>query len=127
VHINDVVTLLIINLCVDGSIAVFMSLHSQTAANPVETEESLENLFCDWCETIRYVREGSQWVCPRDCLDTTTRFTVEDGLFEQVKGKLIDLLLGNSYGFTLIGSAEVIKEVEQDPDRIEFFAEDTAK
>jgi hypothetical protein len=50
---------------------------------------------------------------------------VESGLFEQVKGKLIDLLLGNSYGFTLIGSAEVIKEVEQDPDKIEFFAEDT--
>jgi hypothetical protein len=49
---------------------------------------------------------------------------VESGLFEQVKGKLIDLLLGNSYGFTLIGSAEVIKEVEQDPDKIEFFAED---
>ena len=49
---------------------------------------------------------------------------MESGLFEQVKGKLIDLLLGNSYGFTLIGSAEVIKEVEQDPDKIEFFAED---
>lgn len=52
---------------------------------------------------------------------------VEDGFLEQVKGKLIDLLLGNSYGFTLIGSAEVIKEVEQDPDKIEFFAEDAAE
>lgn len=51
---------------------------------------------------------------------------VEKGLFDQVKAKLIDFLLGNSYGFTLIGSAEVIKEVEQDPDKIEFFAEDVS-
>lgn len=49
---------------------------------------------------------------------------VQEGILEQVKGKLIDLLLGNSYGFTLIGSAEVIKEIEQDPDKIQFFAED---
>lgn len=49
---------------------------------------------------------------------------VEEGLFEQVKGKLVNFLLGNSYGFTLIGSAEVIQEVEQHPDKIQFFAED---
>lgn len=51
---------------------------------------------------------------------------VAESWVEHVKGKLIDLLLGNSYGFTLIGSAEVIKEIEQDPEKVEFFAEDTS-
>jgi hypothetical protein len=51
---------------------------------------------------------------------------VGDGVLEQVKGKIVNFLLGNSYGFTLIGSAEVIKEVEQHPDKIQFFAEDSA-
>jgi len=46
---------------------------------------------------------------------------------EKLRTKIADLLLGDSYGFTLVGSADVIKEITQDPNKLQFFAEDIKK
>lgn len=45
---------------------------------------------------------------------------------EKLRTTVADLLLGDSYGFTLVGSADVIKEITQDPDKLQFFAEDVS-
>ena len=43
---------------------------------------------------------------------------------DKMRTRLADMLLGDSYGFTLVGSADVIKEIKQDPGKIQFFAQD---
>jgi len=38
----------------------------------------------------------------------------------KLKRGVIDLLLGNRMGFTIIGPANVVKEIKQDPDKIQL-------
>ncbi|MFT4260824.1 MAG: DUF2073 domain-containing protein [Candidatus Woesearchaeota archaeon] len=45
----------------------------------------------------------------------------------KVKSKIVSMLLGNRYGFTIIGPAKIIKEIKQDPSKIQLFAEDAPK
>ncbi len=45
----------------------------------------------------------------------------------KIKSKLINVLLGNQYGFTIIGPASIIKEIKQDPSKIQLLAEDAPK
>jgi uncharacterized protein len=45
----------------------------------------------------------------------------------KIKSRLISMLLGNRYGFTIIGPAKIIKEIRQDPSKIQLLAEDTPK
>lgn len=45
----------------------------------------------------------------------------------KVKSKLVSMLIGNRYGFTIIGPAKIIKEIRQDPSKIQLFAEDAPK
>jgi hypothetical protein len=52
------------------------------------------------------------------------RADLDGSFFDQLRNKVVSLLLGNKYGFTLIGSASVIKEIQQDPGRIQFLAQD---
>lgn len=42
----------------------------------------------------------------------------------KVKSRLVSMLLGNRYGFTIIGPAKIIKEIRQDPSKIQLLAED---
>ncbi len=47
-------------------------------------------------------------------------------LFHSVRAKLISLLLGDRQGLTIIGPASIVKEIKQDPDKIQLFTEEHA-
>lgn len=52
---------------------------------------------------------------------------VEDknkAFFRKIRSKLINLLLGSRQGLTIIGPATIVKEIKQDPDKIQLFTED---
>ncbi len=51
----------------------------------------------------------------------------DEAFFRKVKGMLINLLLGDRQGLTIIGPATVVKEIKQDPDKIQLFTEEKAK
>lgn len=42
----------------------------------------------------------------------------------KVKHMFINLVLGNRRGMTIIGPANVVKEIKQDPDKIQLFTKD---
>ncbi len=48
----------------------------------------------------------------------------DDPFFKKVRSVFINLLLGNRKGFTIIGPASIIKEIKQDPDKIQLFTQD---
>jgi hypothetical protein len=43
--------------------------------------------------------------------------------FAKIKHHIIDYFIGDRQGLTIIGPATVIKEIKQDPDKIQLFAE----
>jgi len=51
----------------------------------------------------------------------------EGGFFKGIKGAVIDRLLGDRQGFTIIGPATVVKQIKKDPDKIELFTKDISK
>ena len=46
-------------------------------------------------------------------------------IYRQLQKILVRLLLGNREGFTIIGPANIIKEIKKDPDKIQLFTKDT--
>jgi hypothetical protein len=44
--------------------------------------------------------------------------------FRKVRSLLVNLLLGERQGFTIIGPASVVKEIKRDPDKIQLLTED---
>jgi len=42
-------------------------------------------------------------------------------IFFSLKKKLINMLLGDRHGFTIIGPATVVKEIKQDPGKIQLY------
>lgn len=44
--------------------------------------------------------------------------------FEHVKHNFIDMLLGDRRGITIIGPASIVKEIKQDPEKIQLFTQD---
>lgn len=44
--------------------------------------------------------------------------------FEKIRSKFIDILLGNRQGLTIIGPATIVKEIKQDPDKIQLLTEE---
>ena len=52
---------------------------------------------------------------------------MDSSFFKKVRARFINMLLGNRYGFTIIGPAKIIKEIKQDPDKIQLFTEDLSK
>jgi len=51
----------------------------------------------------------------------------EVNLFKGMKSGMINLLLGDRIGFTIIGPATIIKQIKKDPDKIELFTKDIKK
>ena len=51
----------------------------------------------------------------------------EAALFQKVKGKFITLLLGDRKGFTIIGPATIVKEIKQDPEKIQLYTNEPKK
>ncbi len=43
--------------------------------------------------------------------------------FSKIKNRLAKLLLGNRSGLTIIGPANVVKEIKQDPDKIQLLTQ----
>ncbi|MBN2368044.1 DUF2073 domain-containing protein [Candidatus Woesearchaeota archaeon] len=48
-------------------------------------------------------------------------------LHNRIRRMLIRFLLGNRNGFTIIGPANIIKEIKKDPDKIQLFTKDAAE
>lgn len=50
-----------------------------------------------------------------------------DDFFTKIKAVFVNMLLGDRLGVTIIGPANVIKEIKQDPTRIQLLAQDSVK
>lgn len=46
-----------------------------------------------------------------------------DVLLGKLKSKLVNMLLGNRSGLTIIGPASIVKEIKQDPDKIQLLTQ----
>ncbi len=44
-------------------------------------------------------------------------------VFQQLKERMVNFLLGDRQGLTVIGPAQVVKEIKQDPEKIQVFTE----
>jgi hypothetical protein len=44
-------------------------------------------------------------------------------MLEKLKHRIVDFLMGDLRGLTIIGPATVLKEIKQDPDKIQLFAD----
>jgi hypothetical protein len=51
----------------------------------------------------------------------------DSAFFQKIKNIFINFLLGSRRGLTIIGPASIIKEIKKDPDKIQFFTEETRK
>ena len=47
------------------------------------------------------------------------------GLLKGMKNGLLNVMLGDRQGFTVIGPATIIKEIKKDPNKIELFTKET--
>lgn len=45
-------------------------------------------------------------------------------LFKKIKMMLVNMLLGDRHGLTIIGPAKIVKEIRQDPDKIQLLTEE---
>lgn len=48
----------------------------------------------------------------------------EGNFFKNIKSTMINRLLGDRQGFTIIGPATIIKQIKKDPNKIELFTKD---
>ena len=48
----------------------------------------------------------------------------DEAFFRKLKNKMLNMILGNRNGFTIIGPATVIKEIKKDPDKIQLLTQD---
>lgn len=51
----------------------------------------------------------------------------DQGFLKGMKSGMISMLLGDRQGFTIIGSATIVKQIKKDPDKIELFTKDIKK
>ncbi len=51
----------------------------------------------------------------------------DQAFFRKLHGALLNFLLGNRRGLTIIGPASIVKEIKQDPDKIQLLTEDSSK
>ncbi|MBW2988744.1 DUF2073 domain-containing protein [Candidatus Woesearchaeota archaeon] len=51
----------------------------------------------------------------------------EQGFFKGIKTSMINMMLGDRQGFTIIGPATVVKQIRKDPNKIELFTKDIKK
>ena len=47
--------------------------------------------------------------------------------FARIRQSFINIMLGDRRGMTIIGPANIVKEIKQDPDKIQLFMKDTKK
>ncbi len=49
----------------------------------------------------------------------------EGNFFKSIKSSMVNMLLGDRQGFTIIGPATIVKQIKKDPNKIELFTKDT--
>lgn len=49
------------------------------------------------------------------------------GFFKSIKRGMVNMILGDRQGFTILGPATIIKQIKRDPDKIELFTKDVKK
>lgn len=49
------------------------------------------------------------------------------GFLTGMKSGVLNIVLGNRQGFTIIGPATIVKEIKKDPNKIELFTKETRK
>ena len=60
-------------------------------------------------------------------LSTIKSDALSEGFLRKLRARIVNLLLGNRRGLTIIGPAKIVKEIKQDPDKIQLFTEDLSK
>ncbi len=60
-------------------------------------------------------------------LSTIKSDALSEGFLRKLRVRIVNLLLGNRRGLTIIGPAKIVKEIKQDPDKIQLFTEDLSK
>ena len=60
-------------------------------------------------------------------LSTIRSDALSEGFLRKLRARIVNLLLGNRRGLTIIGPAKIVKEIKQDPDKIQLFTEDLSK
>jgi len=53
--------------------------------------------------------------------------TKEQSFFKGMKSGMINMLMGDRMGLTIIGPATIVKQIKKDPDKIELFTKDIRK
>jgi len=48
-------------------------------------------------------------------------------LAQKIRGAVVNVILGDRQGLTIIGPASIVKKIEQDPEKIELFTKDREK
>lgn len=51
----------------------------------------------------------------------------DKSFFKRVKNSVVNAVLGNRVGFTIIGPATIVKEIKKNPDKIELFTKEIKK
>jgi len=51
----------------------------------------------------------------------------EQSFLKGIKSGMVNMLLGDRQGFTIIGPATIVKQIKKDPDKIELFTQDIKK
>jgi len=51
----------------------------------------------------------------------------QESFVSNIRSGVLNMLLGDRQGFTIIGPASVIKEIKKDPNKIELFTKETRK
>lgn len=51
---------------------------------------------------------------------STIRKNDSPNVFHKLKNKVVEMLLGDRFGFTIIGPAEIVEEIKNDPDKIQL-------
>lgn len=55
----------------------------------------------------------------------TVRQKEDEAFFQKIKSLFFNFILRNRQGLTIIGPASIVKEIKQDPEKIQLFTEDT--
>lgn len=51
----------------------------------------------------------------------------DDRIFKKIKHGFLGLLLGDRQGFTVIGPANIIKDIKKDPNKIQLYAQENSQ
>lgn len=60
-------------------------------------------------------------------LSVINNTNLEAKFLHKLRDKIVNLLLGGGYGFTIIGPAKIVKEIKQDPGKIQLLTEESKK